>query len=72
MCASKFGVRLTYGCGLYMDVYGIITNTVVDVNLCHQDHVELHTFSKKLFCIHIKLHLQNAILSYGVNDVTYP
>ena len=22
MCASKFGVRLIYGCGLYMDVYG--------------------------------------------------
>ena len=23
MCASKFGVRLIYGCGLYMDVYGM-------------------------------------------------
>ena len=22
MCASKFGVRLIYRCGLYMDVYG--------------------------------------------------
>ena len=22
MCASKLGVRLIYGCGLYMDVYG--------------------------------------------------
>ena len=22
-CASKFGVRLIYGCGLYMDVYGM-------------------------------------------------
>ena len=23
ICASKFGVRLIYGCGLYMDIYGI-------------------------------------------------
>ena len=23
ICASKLGVRLIYGCGLYMDVYGI-------------------------------------------------
>ena len=22
ICASKLGVRLIYGCGLYMDVYG--------------------------------------------------
>ena len=29
MCASKFGVRLIYGCGLYMDVYGTYSMSVI-------------------------------------------
>ena len=37
ICASKLGVRLIYGCGLYMDIY--VLNTVTEVFIvCKKVH----------------------------------